>query len=89
MQSSYMHFTCINEVVEPILEMPSSAELEDVPEQPSPPEEEANDGDHTAPVKAAIEPHRSTRERTAPDRYDPVMSVMLLDNDEPASYEEE
>src|SRR5680860_788669 len=78
----------LDEVIEPVLEMPSSAELEDVPEQPSPPEEEANDGDHSAPVKAAIEPRRSTRERTAPERYNPVMSVMLLDNDEPANYEE-
>ena len=68
--------------------MPSSAELEDVPEQPSPPKEEANDIDHTATVKAAVEPRRSTRERTAPDWYNPVMTVMLLDNDEPASYEE-
>ena len=39
----------LDEVIEPVLEMPSSAELEDVPEQPSPPEEEANDGDHIAP----------------------------------------
>ena len=78
----------LDEVTEPVLEMPSSADLEDVSEQPSPPEEGANDGDHTAPVKDAIEPRRSTRERTAPDRYDPVMSIMLLDNDEPVSYEE-
>ena len=61
-------------------EMTSSAELENVPEQPSPPEE-ANDEDHTAPVKAAIEPRRSTRERVAPDWYNPVMSVTFLDND--------
>ena len=31
----------LDEVIEPVLEMPSGAELEDGPEQPSPPEEEA------------------------------------------------
>ena len=59
----------LDKVIEPVLEMPSSAELESVPEQPSPPEEGANDGDHAAPVKAAIEPRRSTRECTTPDWY--------------------
>ena len=69
--------------------MPSNAALEDVPEQPLPPEEEeANDNDQNAPNEAATEPRRSTRERTTPDWYNPVMSVMLLDNDEPANYEE-
>ena len=78
----------LDEVIEPVLEMLSSAELEGVPELPSPPEEEANDGDHNAPVKDATEPRRSTRKRTTPDWYNLVMSVMLLYNDEPASYEE-
>ena len=54
----------IDEVIEPVLEMPNSAELENVSEQPTPPEEEANDIDHNAPDKAATEPRRSTRERT-------------------------
>ena len=74
----------LDEVIDPSPELASSAAQEDVPEQPSPPEEGANDGDHAAPVKAAIEPRRSTRERTAPNWYNPVMNVMLLDNDEPA-----
>ena len=78
----------LDEVIEHVPELLSSAELEVVPEQPSPPEEGADDVDHAAPVKVAIEPRRSTRERTAPERYNPVMSVMLLDNDEPANYEE-
>ena len=76
-----------DEVIELVLAMPSSAELEDVPEQPSAPEE-SNDNDHCAPDKAATEPRRSMRECTTPDWYNPVMNVMLLDNDEPANYEE-
>ena len=30
----------------------------------------------------------STRARATPDWYEPVMNVMLLDNDEPANYRE-
>ena len=44
----------LDEVIEPILEMPSDAALQDVPEQPSPPEkEEANDNDQNASNEAA------------------------------------
>ena len=39
--------------------------------------------------QVTIEPRRSTRMHTAPKWYDnPVLEVMLLDNDEPTSYGE-
>jgi transposase InsO family protein len=79
----------LDEVVEPSLELESSAAPEDVPVQPSPPREEANDDDHETSNEAATELRRSTRTRTTPEWYgNPVMNVMLLDNDEPANYEE-
>ena len=53
----------LGKVIEPVLEMSSSAELEVVPEQPSPPEEEANDNVHSASNIAATKSRRSTRER--------------------------
>ena len=52
-------------------------------------EEEVNDDDHEASDQVTIEPRRSTRTRTAPEWYgNPVLEVMLLDNDEPTSYGE-
>ena len=52
-------------------------------------EEKANDDDHGALDQVTIEPRRSTRLRTAPQWYcNPVLHVMLLDNDEPMSYGE-
>ena len=85
----------LNEVAEPSLELERSLELEsgaapeDVPVEPTPTSEEANDDDHGTSNVAPTEPRRSTRVRTTPEWYgNPVMSVMLLDNDEPANYEE-
>src|SRR4051812_3302086 len=79
----------LDEVVEPSLEIASSAAPEEVPVVPAPIREEANDDDHETSVVVATEPRRSTRTRTTPDWYDPVMSVMLVDNtDDPATYEE-
>ena len=52
-------------------------------------EEEVNDDDHETSDQVTIEPRRSTRTRTAPEWYgNPVLEIMLLDNDEPASYGE-
>ena len=79
----------LDEVVEPSLEVTSSAAPEDVPVAPSSPREEANDDDHETSVETATELRRSNRTRTTPEWYgNPVMSVMLLDNDEPTNYEE-
>src|SRR4051812_29514481 len=70
----------LDEVVEPSLELESSATPEVVPVAPAPVGEGANDDDHETSVEVATEPRRSTRTRTTPDWYDPVMSVMLVDN---------
>ena len=51
-------------------------------------EEEVNDSDHEASDQVAIKPHRSTRICTTHEWYgDPVLDIML-DNNEPMSYEE-
>src|SRR3954471_21361798 len=79
----------LDEVVEPSLEIASSAAPEEVPVVPAPIREEANDGDHETSVEVATEPRRSTRTRTTPDWYDSVMNVMLVDNtNDPETYEE-
>ena len=79
----------LDEVAEPSLEIASSAAPEEVPVVPAPIREEANDGDHETSVEVTTEPRRSTRTRTTPDWYDPVMSVMLVENaDDPETYEE-
>src|SRR4051812_8664612 len=77
----------LDEVVESSLKLVSSAAPEVVPMAPAPIREEANDDDHETLVEFTTEPRRSTRTRTTPDWYDPVMSVMLVDNtDDPATY---
>src|SRR3954462_10703963 len=79
----------LDEVVEPSLELASSAAPEVVPVAPTPIREEPNDDDHETSVEVATEPRRSTRTSTTPDWYDPVLNVMLVDNtDEPATYDE-
>ena len=61
----------------------------DVSVEPTTVEEEVNDDDHEASDQVTIEPRRSTRAHTAPKWYsNPVLEVMLLDNDEPTSYGE-
>ena len=78
----------LDEVVEPSLQPESSAAQKDVYVEPTSAEEEVND-DHKASDQVAIEPRRSTRTCTAPEWYgNPVLEVMLLDNDEPMSYGE-
>ena len=52
-------------------------------------EQEVNDSDHEASDQVAIEPRRSTRICTTPKWYgNPVLDIMLLDNNEPTSYGE-
>ena len=56
---------------------------------PTPISEETNDDDHEASDQVTAELRRSTRTRSAPEWYgNPVLEVMLLDNDEPTNYEE-
>ena len=77
----------LDEVVEPSLQLDSSTTQKDVSATPTPSEEEANDDDHEASDQVTTEPRRSTRTRTLPELYgNPVLEVMLLDNDEPKSY---
>ena len=56
---------------------------------PTPIEVEADDSDHDASDQVTTEPRRSTRTRTTSEWYsNPVLKVMLLDNNEPTSYGE-
>ena len=56
---------------------------------PIPTREEANDNDHETSDQVNTEFCRSTRAQSAPYWYgNPVLEVMLLDNDEPTNYEE-
>ena len=79
----------LDEVVEPLLQPESSAAQKDVSVTPMSVEEEANDSDHEASDQVTTKPRRSTRMRTTSEWYsNPVLKVMLLDNDEPTSYGE-
>ena len=52
-------------------------------------EEEVDDSDHEASNQVAIKPRRSTRICTTPKWYgNPVLNIMLLDNNKPTSYGE-
>ena len=56
---------------------------------PTPTREEENDDDHETSDQVTTEPHRSTRTHSAPKWYDnPVLKVMLLDNNKPTNHEE-
>ena len=56
---------------------------------PTPIEVEAYDSDHEVSDQVTAVPRRVTRIRTTSERYsDPVLKVMLLDNNEPTSYGE-
>jgi hypothetical protein len=79
----------LDEVIEPSLELESSAAPKVVPAPLAPTGDEANDEDHETLNDATTELCRSTRSRATPEWYrNPVLTVMLLDNNEPANYEE-
>jgi hypothetical protein len=79
----------LDKVIEPSLELESSAAPEVVPAPRAPTGEEANDGDHETSNGATTELRRSTRSCATPEWYgNPILTVMLLDNNEPANYEE-
>jgi hypothetical protein len=79
----------LDEVIEPSLELESSAAPKVVPVPPAPTGEEANDEDHKTSNDATTELCSSKRSHATPEWYgNPVLTVMLLDNDEPANYEE-
>ena len=79
----------LDEVVVPSLELESSTSEKSVPVMPTPTREEANDDDHETSDQVTTGPPRSNRACSAPEWYgNPVLEVMLLDNDEPTNYEE-
>ena len=79
----------LDEVVEPLFQPESSVTQKVVSVEPTLVEEEVNDDDHETSDQVTIEPRRSTRIRTTPEWYaNPVLEIMLLDNDEPTNYEE-
>ena len=79
----------LDEVIEPSLQPVCSREHEVVPVAPTPIEVEAYDSDHEVSDQVATEPRRVTRIRTTSEWYsNPVLEVMLLDNNEPTSYGE-
>ena len=60
-----------------------------VPVVPTPIEVEAYDSDHEVSDQVTTVPRRTKRTRTASEWYsNPVLKVMLLDNNEPTSYGE-
>jgi hypothetical protein len=62
---------------------------EDVPVPPSTSRDQANDDDNETSDEDPTELRRSTRSRFAPEWYgNPILSVILLDNDKPTNYKE-
>ena len=79
----------LDEVVVPSLNLESSSSKKYVPMMPTPTREEANDDNHETSDQVTTGPRRSNRARSVPEWYgNPVLEVMLLDNDEPTNYEE-
>ena len=79
----------LDKVIEPSLQLVCSRAQEVVPVAPTPIEVEADDSDHETSDQVTTEPRRWTRTRTASEWYgNPVLEVMLLDNNEATSYGE-
>ena len=79
----------LDEVVEPSLQLVCSRAHEVVPVAPTPIEVEAYDIDHETSDQVTPKPRGMTRMRTTSEWYsNPVLKVMLLDNNEPTSYGE-
>ena len=76
-------------VIEPLLQLVCSRAQEVVPMAPTPIEVEAYDSDHEVLDQVTTVPRRVTRMRTTSEWYsNPVLKVMLLDNNEPTNYED-
>ena len=79
----------LDKVIEPSLQLVCSRAQEVVPVVPTPIEVEAYDSDHETSDQVTNEPCRMTRTRTTSKWYgNPVLDIMLLDNNEPTSYGE-
>ena len=76
----------LDKVIEPSLQLVCSRAQEVVPVAPTPTKVEACDSDHETSDQVTTKPRRTTRTGTASEWYDnPVLEVMLLDNNEPTS----
>ena len=79
----------LDEVIEPSLQPVCSRAQEVFPVAPTPIEVEAYDIDHEVSDQITAVPRRVTRIRATSEWYgNPVLEVMLLDNNEPTSYGE-
>ena len=79
----------LDEVIEPSLQPVCSRAQEVVPVAPTPIEVEAYDSDHEVLDQVTTVPCRVTRMRTTSEWHsNPVLKVMLLNNNEPTSYGE-
>ena len=77
----------LDEVIEPSLQPVCSRAQEVVPVAPTSIEVEAYDIDHEVSDQVIAVPRRVTRIRTTSEWYsNPVLKVMLLDNNDPTSY---
>ena len=76
----------LDEVVEPSLQLMCSRAQEVVPVTPTPIEVEADDSDDETSNQVTTKPCRTTRTHTPSEWYgNPILEVMLLDNNEPTS----
>ena len=79
----------LDEVIEPSLQLVCDRAQGVVPVAPTPIEVEAYDIDHETSDQVTPKPRRMTRIRTTSEWYsNPVLKVILLDNNEPTSYGE-
>ena len=79
----------LDEVVKPLIPLDGGVGQGGTPVAEAPVEEQVDDDDHDTSDQVTVGPRRSTRSRTAPEWYgNPVLSIMLLDNNEPVNYEE-
>ena len=79
----------LDKVIEPSLQLVCSRAQEVVLVAPTPAEVEADDSDHETSDQVTTKPHRSSRVCTTPEWYgNPILDIMLLDNNEPTSYGE-
>ena len=78
----------LDEVVEPSLQLVCSRAQEVVPVAPTPIEVEAYDSDHETLDQVTTKPRRSKDVYCFKVVRNPVLEVMLLDNNEPTSYGE-
>jgi hypothetical protein len=77
----------LDEIVDPSLEMPSSV-MEAVPNEPSIKEEEGAPNENQGALTKQTE-RRSTQLHKCPEWFgDPILSIMLIDQDKPGTYME-